>query len=46
MKKEKHPIYGIILGALIFFLLLGLALLIMGLRLGGDRLVLNSWSQT
>ena len=43
MKKEKHPIYGIILGALILLLLLGVVLLIMGLRLGGDRVALNSW---
>ena len=42
MKKEKHPVYRLIMGILFFFLLLGGLLLFMGLRLGGDRLILPS----
>ncbi len=45
MKKEKHTVYRLAMVFLVFLLLLGIALLIMGLRMGGDRFVLNSWSR-
>lgn len=45
MKKEKHPVYRLVMTFLILLLLLGIALLIMGLRLGGDRFILNSWTR-
>ena len=45
MKKEKHPVYRMAMAFLILLLLLGIALLIMGLRLGGDRFILNSWTR-
>ena len=40
MKKEKHPVYRLVMTLLILLLALGVALLVMGLRLGGDRLAL------
>ncbi|MDO5327423.1 MAG: hypothetical protein Q4G00_11980 [Clostridia bacterium] len=45
MKKEKHTVYRLVMVFLVILLLLGIALLIMGLRMGGDRFVLNSWSR-
>ena len=45
MKKEKRTVYRLAMVFLVFLLLLGIALLIMGLRMGGDRFVLNSWSR-
>ena len=45
MKKEKHTVYRLVMVFLIVLLLLGIALLVMGLRMGGDRFVLNSWSR-
>ena len=38
MKKEKHPIYGLMMTALVLLLLLGIALLAMGIALGPDRI--------
>lgn len=40
MKKEKHPVYRLIMALLILLLILGAALLVLGLNLGGDRLIL------
>ncbi|MBR4360867.1 MAG: hypothetical protein IKP32_09650 [Clostridia bacterium] len=40
MKKEKHVGYYVVMAALIVLLLLGVAMLVMGLNLGGDRLIL------
>ncbi len=40
VKKEKHPVYRLVMALLILLLALGVALLVMGLRLGGDRLVI------
>lgn len=45
MRKEKHTVYLLVMGVLVFLLLLGIALLVMGLRMGGDRFVLNSWTR-
>ena len=45
MKKEKHTVYRLVMVFLVILLLLGIALLFMGLRLGGDRFVLNSWTR-
>ena len=36
MKKEKHPVYRLILSCLILLLALGVVLLVLGLRVGGD----------
>ena len=44
-KKEKHPVYGLFLSVMILLLLLGIALLVMGLQMGGDRMALNSWTR-
>lgn len=40
MKKKKHVGYWLWMAALIALLALGVALLVMGLNLGGDRLIL------
>ena len=40
MKKERHTGYWLLMGGLTLVLLLGVALLIMGLNLGGDRIIL------
>ena len=40
VKKEKHPVYRLVMAGLILLLALGVALLVMGLNLGGDRLIL------
>ena len=37
MKKERHPVYGWMMAGLMLLLLLGVALLVMGLILGPDR---------
>ena len=37
MKKERHPVYGLLMTGLVLLLLLGVALLVMGLMLGPDR---------
>lgn len=37
MRKEKHPVYRFILGGLILVLLLGIALLVMGLVRGPEH---------
>ena len=34
-KKEKHPVYRLILSVLILLLALGVLLLVLGLRMGG-----------
>ncbi len=37
MKKEKHPVYALLLTVLVLLLLLGVALLVISLILGPDR---------
>lgn len=41
MKKEKHPVYRFILGALMVALALGIALLVISLLLGPDLFFLS-----
>ena len=37
MKKERHPVYGCMMTGFVLLLLLGVALLVMALILGPDR---------
>ena len=40
MNKEKHPLYGLMMAGLILLLLLGVALLVIALIQGPDRVYL------
>ena len=45
MKKEKHPVYRLILFCLLLLLAIGAALLVLGLTVGGDWRFIHSPAQ-